>query len=73
LTVNPRTPRFVPPGLGCERTTIDFAKRVGASVLSDEHVDGSLGEKKIIYPGAGKVDGRKVINTTPAGPQVSCS
>jgi len=36
-------------------------------------VGGSLGGTKITYPGAGKVDGSKVIYTTPGGPQVSCS
>ena len=36
-------------------------------------VDGNLGGKKIIYPGAGKVDGSKVINTKADGPEVSCS
>ncbi|MGI8554611.1 MAG: hypothetical protein ACR2PL_28040 [Dehalococcoidia bacterium] len=36
-------------------------------------VGGSLGGKKITYPGAGKIAGSKVISTTPGGPQVSCS
>ncbi len=36
-------------------------------------IGGGLSGKKIVYPGAGKVDGSHVIYTTPAGPQVACS
>lgn len=36
-------------------------------------VGGSLGGKKITYPGAGKIDSSKVIYTTPGGPLVSCT
>lgn len=36
-------------------------------------VGGSLGGKKITYPGAGQIDASHVIYTTPGGPQVSCA